>query len=176
MDHNSKRQSKIESPPNDTHSETYTFGSGFYKSKEKKYDLGVDFNASYTKSRSSINTGVATKYWTYEIQPNGNLYLPLKFQLHADADINLRPKSPAFPTSNNVVLINTWIGKKFLKRDQLLFKLAVNDLLNQNIGFNRTVNSNFISQNTYSTIKRFGMLSVVWNFTKAGTPAPRERD
>ena len=168
--------SVINGLPNDTHSETYTFGTGIYKSKEKKYDIGVDFNASYTSSRSSINTGVETKYWTYEIQPNGNLFLPLKFQLHADADINLRPKSPAFPTSNNVVLINTWLGKKFLKHDQLLFKVAVNDLLNQNVGFNRTVNSNFISQNTYGTIKRFGMLSVVWNFTKAGTTAPKERD
>jgi len=72
--------------------------------------------------------------------------------------------------------LNVWAGKKFLKNDALLIKIAVNDLLNQNVGFNRTVNSNFITQNTYSTIKRFGMLSVVWNFTKAGTPAPKERD
>jgi len=56
---------------------------------------------------------------------------------------------------------------------QMLIKLSVNDLLNQNVGFNRTVNSNFISQNTYTTIRRFAMLSVVWNFTKAGTTAPK---
>jgi len=161
---------------NTTLSKTTSFGTGIYKSKEKKFDLGSDFNATYTTSRSTINTGVTTNYWTYEIQPFGNLYLPLHFQLHADGDINIRPKSAAFPTSNNVVLLNVWAGKKFLKNDALLIKIAVNDLLNQNVGFNRTVNSNFITQNTYSTIKRFGMLSVVWNFTKAGTPAPKERD
>ncbi len=161
---------------NIAHSEVWSVGPGIYKSKEKKYDIGVDFNASYTTSRSTINTGVVTQYWTFEIQPDGNLYLPLKFQLHADADINLRQKTAVFSTNNNVVLINTWVGKKFFKKDQLLIKVAVNDLLNQNVGFNRTVNSNFISQNTYSTIKRFGMLSVVWNFTKAGTPAPQNRD
>jgi Outer membrane protein beta-barrel family/Carboxypeptidase regulatory-like domain len=168
--------SVVNSFRNATLSETYSLGSGVYKSKEKKFDIGVDFKANYTTSKSSINPGIVTDYWTYEIQPDGNLYLPLKFQVHADADINLRPKSAAFPTSNNVVLINGWIGKKFLKHDQLLFKVAVNDLLNQNVGFNRTVNSNFISQNTYSTIKRFGMISLVWNFNKAGTPAPSQNN
>jgi hypothetical protein len=50
----------------------------------------------------------------------------------------------------------------------------VNDLLDQNNGFNRNVSSSFITQNTYSTIKRYFMFSVVWNFTKAGIPAPRQ--
>jgi Outer membrane protein beta-barrel family/Carboxypeptidase regulatory-like domain len=161
---------------NTTRSATYTFGTGINKSKEKKYEIGSDFNATYTTSRSTINTGIFTHYWTYEINPYGNLFLPLHFQIHADGNINIRPKSTAFPTNNNVVLLNVWAGKKFLKNDALLIKVAVNDLLNQNVGFSRAVNSNFISQNTYSTIKRFGMLSVVWNFTKAGTPAPKERD
>ena len=161
---------------NNTHSNSFTFGPSLYKSKEKKYDFDVNFNATYTKSTSSINTGIVTEYWTYQIETGGNLYLPLKFQIHADANINLRPKSSAFPTSNNVTLINGWVGKKFLKHDQLLFKVAVNDLLNQNVGFNRTVNSNFISQNTYSTIRRYGMVSIVWNFTKPGTPAPNQRN
>jgi hypothetical protein len=158
---------------NDTHSGSYGFGPGLWKSKEKKYDFNVDFTATYTTSRSTINTGVVTKYWSYEFQPDANLYLPLKFQLHADADITLRQKTIIFPNNNDVVKIDAWIGKKFLKRDQLLFKVAVNDLLNQNIGFNRTVNSNFISQSTYGTIRRYGMISVVWNFNKAGTPAPK---
>jgi outer membrane receptor protein involved in Fe transport len=172
----SNNVSIVDGISNATRSKIASFGTGVSKSKEKKYEIGSDFSASYTTSRSTINTGVNTEYWTYEIQPYGNLYLPLHFQIHADGDINLRPKSAAFPTSNNVVLLNAWVGKKFLKNDALLVKAAVNDLLNQNVGFNRSVNSNFITQNTYSTIKRFGMLSVVWNFAKAGTPAPKERD
>jgi len=158
---------------NDTRSGTGSLGTGIYKSKEKKYVIGVDLNASYTTSSSSINAGVVTRYWTYQIQPSADLYLPLKVQVHADADVNLRQKTITFPNNNNVVLVNAWIGKKLLARDALLIKLSVNDLLNQNVGFNRTVNSNFISQNTYTTIRRFAMLSVVWNFTKAGTTAPK---
>jgi len=167
--------SYINGTRNRTLSTIYTGGLGVNKSKEKKFDIGVRFNATYTTSNSSINTGVSTNYWTYEIQPEGNLFLPLKFQIHADADINLRQKTVVFSTNNNVALVNAWIGKKFLKNDALLIKVAVNDLLNQNIGFNRTVNSTFITQNTYTTIQRYGMLSVVWNFTKAGTPMPPQR-
>ncbi|HXB96202.1 MAG TPA: outer membrane beta-barrel protein [Puia sp.] len=154
--------------PNDTRSGTYSLGTQLSKFKEKKFNFSINFNASYTTSQSSINTAVTTQYWTYQIQPYGDLYLPLKFQVHIDGDINLRQKTTTFPNNNNTVMINAWIGKKLLKRDALLIKASVNDLLDQNIGFNRTVNSNFISQNTYSTIKRFGMLTLVWNFAKTG--------
>ncbi|HLZ86097.1 MAG TPA: outer membrane beta-barrel protein [Puia sp.] len=161
---------------NKTTSGTYSLGTGIYKSKEKKYDFGVQFNANYTESSSTINSGISTNYWTWQIQPEVNLFLPLKFQIHSDADINLRQKTPVFTTNNNVMLVNAWIGKKFLKNDALLIKASVNDLLNQNVGFNRNVNSNFITQNTYNTIRRYFMFSVVWNFTKAGTPMPQQRN
>lgn len=157
---------------NRTKSGSYQFGFGFDKSKDKKISVYLRTSATYTQSQSSINTGVSTNYWTYSIDPGMELFLPFKFQIHADGDISLRQKTAVFTTNNNVALVNAWIGKKFLKNDALLLKASVNDLLNQNIGFNRTVNSNFISQNTYSTIKRYCMLSVVWNFTKSGTPVP----
>ena len=157
---------------NSTRSQIYSLGNGIWTSKEKKYEFSVRYSATYTQSRSTINTGVTTHYWTYSIQPSTDVFLPFKFQVHADADINLRQKTSVFDNNNNVVLLNAWLGRKFLKNDALLLKASGNDLLNQNVGFNRTVNSNFISQNTYSTIKRYFMFSLVWNFTKPGTPAP----
>ena len=130
---------------------------------------------TYTNSRSSVQNNIKTNYWTYNLQPSFDFFLPKKFQLHSDLDANFRQKTSAFDFNTNVVLWNAWVGKKFLKGDVLLVKASANDLLNQNVGFNRQVNSNFISQNTYSTIQRFFMLSVVWNFTKAGTPAPPQQ-
>ena len=168
----SSNVSVVNDLPNTTNSGTYTFGMQISKSKDKKYEISLPVNAMYTQSRSSINSGVTTRYWTYEIVPGGDLFLPLKFQVHADCDVSLRQKTSVFDNNTNVTLLNAWIGKKFFKGDALLLKASGNDLLNQNIGFNRTVNSNFVSQNTYSTIKRYFMLSIVWNFNKAGSPAP----
>jgi len=157
---------------NKTTSGTYGVGTSVGWTIEKKLDISVRYNPTYTQSHSTINTGVTTHYWTQSIQPNLDFFFPLKLQLHADGDINLRQKTSVFDRNNNVVLLNAWVGRKFMKNDALLLKVAGNDLLNQNIGFNRTVNSNFITQNTYTTIQRYFMFSLVWNFTKAGTPAP----
>ncbi|HLX67159.1 MAG TPA: outer membrane beta-barrel protein, partial [Puia sp.] len=155
-----------------TKSGSYTGGLGLWKSKEKKYDINLNANITYTTSKSSDDPMVLTHYFIYDIQPGANVFLPWHLQIHGDADLNIRPKSTAFPTNNNVFLVNGWIGKKLLKNDQLMFKAAVNDLLNQNNGFNRNVSSSFITQTTYTTIKRYFMFSIVWNFAKAGVAVP----
>ena len=142
--------------------------------KEKKIRNSIYSNsATYTNSQSSIQESIQTKYWTFDINPNFDIFLPLKFQVHSDLDFNTSgKKTPVFNTNTNVARWNAWIGKKFMKNDALLIKIIGNDLLDQNIGFNRSVNSNFITQNTYSTIRRFFLLGITWNFTKAGVKMP----
>ncbi|MGI8951615.1 MAG: outer membrane beta-barrel protein [Chitinophagaceae bacterium] len=157
---------------NVTNSGNYTLGININKEKEKKFNIDFNSSATYTTSTSSVQQNIKTQYWSFDISPNFDVHLPKKFQIHADGDFNFRQKTTVFNTAPNAFLLNAWIGKKFLKNDALLIKAAGYDLLNQNIGFDRTVSSNYISQNTYSTIQRHFMLSVVWNFNKAGTKAP----
>lgn len=170
----SRNVSVVNNLLNVTKSANYSFGFNINKDKEKKYSINLSSSATYTSSNSSIQTGIKTKYWSFDISSNIDVYLPLKFQIHSDCDMNFRQKTSVFENNTNVILWNAWIGKKFLKKENLLLKASVNDLLNQNIGFDRTVNTNYISQNTYSTIQRYFLLSLVWNFTKAGTPAPQQ--
>ncbi len=165
-------QSIVNNVLNTTQSGSYTIGNEIYKSKEKKYEFGLNTSATYTRSTSSVQSNVKTNYWQFNVEPNGDVFLPAKFQVHTEINARFTQKTSAFDYKTNVILWNAWIGKKFLKGDALLVKVSANDILNQNQGFNRTVNSNFITQNTYSTIQRFFMLSVVWNFNKAGTPVP----
>ena len=170
---NSYRNNNIvNNNPNTTNSNSYSLSMNISKSKEKKYELNLSGGATFTNSLSSIQQGITTQYWTYNINPSFDIFLPLKFQIHSDADISIRQKTPVFTSNNNVVIWNAWFGKKFLKNDALLLKVTGNDLLDQNTGFSRSVNSNFITQTTYSTIRRYYMLSITWNFTKAGTKMP----
>ncbi len=169
---NGKYQSVVNNVRNETNSQFYSFGNQLYKEKDKKYEFRLETQVTYTTSTSSVQQSIKTHYWTFQVQPGLDIYLPAKFQLHSDAEINLRQKTSAFDYNTNVVLWNAWFGKKLLKSDALIIRFTANDLLNQNRGINRNVQSNFISQNTYSTIQRFFMLSVTWNFNKAGTPAP----
>jgi hypothetical protein len=157
---------------NETNQKNYSFSLRAGKSKQKKYDISLSGSANYTTSISSIQQAINTHFWSFEFSPDLGLYLPLKFELHTNCEFNIRQKTTAFDTNTNTALWNGWIGKKFFKQESLLLKLQANDILDQNIGFNRTVNSNYISQSTYTTIRRYFMFSVVWNFTKAGaTPS-----
>ncbi len=153
---------------NITNSNSYSFGTYLFKQKEKVYNNSISASASYTTSNSSIQKNVSMHYWTYSIRPDFDFYLPGKIQLHSDWDFIYRQKTSAFDNDNKVIIWNAWIGKKLLKGDDMLIKAAANDILNNNIGFNRSVNTNYITENTYSTIQRYFLLSVVWNFNKNG--------
>jgi hypothetical protein len=95
-------------------------------------------------------------------------YLPAKFQIASDGNYENRGKTETFNTVYNRTLINASISKTFLKGDNLKLSVSGNDLLNQNSGFDRNSSGNLITQNTYTTIKRYFMLSIVWDFNKMG--------
>ncbi|MFI5193680.1 MAG: outer membrane beta-barrel protein [Chitinophagales bacterium] len=158
---------------NKTIQNTYSFSFRLNKAKEKKYEFNLSPTVEHTSSISSIQQAISTKYWTFNIRTDADVFLPLKFQVHTDCEFNFRQKTSVFDVNNNTIFWNAWFGKKFFKSENLLLKIQANDILNQNIGFNRVVNSNYISQNTYTTIQRYLMLTLVWNFTKAGSAQPK---
>lgn len=137
-------------------------------SKEKKYEHYLSLEATYNTSLSSIQQSTRTNYWTYNVTAAERYFLPWQFTIESDVVCNFRQKTAVFTDNNNVIQWNAALVKKFGKKEALELRAAVKDILNQNIGFNRSVNSNFITQNTYSTIGRYGMLSVIWNFNKVG--------
>jgi hypothetical protein len=172
---NTRNVNIVNSRQNITNSNTYNLHLYAGKEVEKLYNNSISFDATYTTSRSSIQKNVKVNYWTYEINPDFDFYLPWKLQLHADCNFIFRQKTSAFDDNNNVVLLNAWFGKKMLPGDALVIKISGNDILNQNIGFNRNVSTNYVVQNTYLTIQRYFTLSAVWNFTKGqgkAKPAP----
>lgn len=157
--------------PNTTYSQSYNIGAYAGKSVDKIYDNSISANAAYTTSTSSVQSNVLIHYWTYNIRPDLDFFFPWKLQLHTDCDFIFRQKTSAFDNDSRVVFWNAWFGKKLLAGDALVIKISANDILNQNVGFSRTANTNYITQNTYTTIQRYFMISAVWNFTKGAKPA-----
>ena len=77
-----------------------------------------------------------------------------------------------FDRNNNVFRWNAYVSKKFLKNDELELRASVFDILNQNLGFSRYANSNEVTESNYNTIRRYGMVTLIWNFTKMAAGAP----
>lgn len=153
---------------NITHNNTYTGRLSAYKQKDDKYDLSLEASAAYTSNTASVKGFQEQQYWTFQLRPYVFFHLPLKLELNTDMDYTIRQKTPVFTTNNNVLLWNASLGRRVLSDKSLLIKISVNDLLNQNIGFNRYGSNNAITQSSYSTIRRYALVSAVWNFTKAG--------
>ncbi len=168
----SRNNSIVNGAKNVTDNINYGGGLNLNYYKEKKVSFYLWGSARKNISKSSVNKMLETEYWSANIYPSFTIYLPAKFEFSSDADIDLREKTALFANNRNVVKWNASVGKKFLKDESLLLQFSVNDILNQNIGFNRNASSNNITERTYDTIRRFWLMKLTWNFTKKGTAAP----
>lgn len=155
---------------NNTHSGNLGLNIGIGKSKDKNYDIWVNGGFNYNLSHSSIQSSTNIDYWSYSASGNASKDLPGKFVLAADCDMNFYEKTPVF-NNRNIALVNASLSKMFFKNNDLVLKLAVNDLFNQNTGFSRNISTNLATQTTYTAIHRYAMFSVTWNFAKNGKPA-----
>lgn len=154
---------------------SYGLQLGMNKSKENKYDIGLNGSVNYNVYKSSLQTASNNNYWSYTLTPNADLLLPARFQLHTDLNYSFQQKTSTFGENISIPIWNAWLGKKFFKNDALLIKFGGNDLLNKNTGFSRYQNNNIITQNMYSTIRRYFMLTAVWNFKSGMGVTPTER-
>ncbi|MGZ5252966.1 MAG: outer membrane beta-barrel protein [Flavitalea sp.] len=145
---------------------------GYYKDKKISFNVGPDIN--FITSRSTLNPNTVTRYWLFNTDASLNVPLPKDFDFNTEAVVSIRQKTPVFTRNVNAVKWNASVGKKFWKNKSGEVRLHVFDILDQNIGFNRNATSNFISENTYNTIRRYWLLSFTWNFNKnPGAPTAK---
>lgn len=138
---------------------------------EEKFDIYVNGNWNINNSKSTLREDVTTRFLIQTYETGFWLQLPKKFELDAECTFNIRQRTTEFDRNLNTTICNLSLSKKLLKKDQLEVKAEARDLFNQNIGFDRTANSNFINENTHTVLKRYILFSLIWNFTKNG-PKP----
>jgi hypothetical protein len=144
----------------------FNFNMNLWHDKENKYNISINPNISRNYSRSSLRPDVITRFWTSESSVEGTVFLPWKLELNSGATIYYRQKTDVFGDDLNAVRWNAYLAKKFWKNKAGEVRVSVFDILNQNIGVQRNATSNFVSENTFNTIRRYWLLSFTWNFTK----------
>lgn len=159
----------VNSQLNSTNSNDISLGFSLEKSKDKVYSASLRANAHYNTSTSSIQQSNNTRYWTYDGTATFTKDLPWKMLFSVDCNADIRQKTNLFE-SRNVFICNSSLTKRFLKSEGLELKLSINDLFNQNIGYNRSVSTNNIVESSYNTIQRYFLATLSWNFSKNGKP------
>jgi hypothetical protein len=158
---------------NTSNNNTYTFGLDCNEEKKDKFSLYFNPTVTYNDNRATVNT-YSANYWTSDNELSGSVQLPHKFEIGSSLEWFIRQQTVLFPDNNNVLRWNAYLAKKFLKKDQLELRVSVFDILNQNIGFTRTAETGIIMQNQYNTVSRYGMVNLVWNFSKTPVAPPAE--
>ncbi|MHA4894844.1 TonB-dependent receptor [Pedobacter sp. PWIIR3] len=143
---------------------TYRLQARFTKYAEQRYDFYITVGPSYTFGAASLQPERNNNGRGFNATTDLNVYLPGKLKLAANANYQYTAATAIFPAPFERLLLNATLSKPFLKSESLKLSLAVNDLLNQNTGFNRSINSSLITQNTYTTIKRYFILSLSYDF------------
>jgi len=143
---------------------TYSGGLSVRKYVEDKYDFYVGSNFGITRSTSSINTSSNRNYWTFKGDAQGSLYITKKLSINSNANFNFRQKDPAFPQNNNYIRWNADV-RKYIYKKEFSIKFGINDILNQNRGYDRNFSTYKFTETYYNTLKRYWLLTFTWEFT-----------
>jgi hypothetical protein len=149
-------------------SHTYSGQLSFQKYVQNKYDFSLEAGPSYTFSNMSLQPQSNNNAAGFNANGGFNLQLPLKFGAGSNATYTYSAKTQTF-SAEYLTIWNAYIYKTLTKDDKLKISLSVNDILNQNTNFTRGISGNTTTQTYTSGIRRFFMLSVVWDFNKFAT-------
>jgi hypothetical protein len=158
----------INGTKNESNSFHYGIGPGLSKYKDGKYSIYLNYDFSNNANKSSLNNR-QTNFWTQNITNSFHFYFGKeeKFTIGTELNINLREKTDAFDKNNNVYNWSAYTSLKLFKNNTGEIRLEVQDILNQKIGFDRQTTSNYISERNYEVLRRYALLSFVWNFSKS---------
>jgi hypothetical protein len=154
-------------------SKTLTSGFSIYlsKSKEKKYEFSLSNNFSNNRNTTSLNDEIKS-FNTNNLNLDIGVYFAEKWKLSTDYNLNTRQKTVDFQTNLTNQLWNARLQRTF-KNDEFTAYFMVNDILNQNIGIQRNVYENTISQEQNDRLKRYAMIGFTWNFKNKGEKAKK---
>ncbi|WP_026463941.1 outer membrane beta-barrel protein [Adhaeribacter aquaticus] len=129
---------------------------------DNKLEFGQNF--SVTRQVSSYENNVFNNqqltYYTWRSE----LVVRMPKKLVWEANINYR-NNPNVPPGfqKSFTFLNAGVTYLFMKNDRAQLKLSVYDLLNQNVGFYRSIRENIIEDIQTTILNRYGLLTFTYN-------------
>lgn len=153
---------------NKTNAGSYSASLYLAHYQQKPVSFRISAGPAYNRAESSLQSALNNNGWAFNSSGSVGADLPLKFEISTDGNYEFRGKTKSFNTDFSRFIWNAAIAKKFTKSQGLKLSLRVNDLLDQNKGFNRSASETTISQSDYTTVRRYYSISLAWDFNKMG--------
>lgn len=136
---------------------------GLNKYVNEKYSIQVQGLPVWSFYQSAVNPGQRMKYWTF----NGNIAFALfslkGFEINTTASYAWQEHVRSLPRQPSTLLWNGFIGHNFLN-NRLNVRWQVNDILGENKGISRNINSNTVSECSYNVLGRYWLLTATYRF------------
>lgn len=137
---------------------------GFNRYKANKMDFYISLSPGIEQMDSYLQPELNQTTFKFNSYAQTTYYLPKDFKISLSMQQNYQAATKTLQ-SINMMNMNGYISKKFLKDKSLEAQLFVNDILNKNIGVRRYQDGTAFVQTSNDVLRRYGMLKVIYNFT-----------
>ena len=155
----------------------YTFRLALGSNISENIDFTVSWRGTYNQAwsslaKSSYGENTVNNYFRHTASASLKWIIGAGFTLTANAEYH---QYLGFTNSYNeqYFLCNLYLGKQVFKNKRGEVMIGVNDILNQNTAFSRSVGSGFTRNVVNSTIGRYVMVQFVYNLRHFGKNASR---
>jgi hypothetical protein len=132
-----------------------------------KINLNAQAELSWNQSRYSIDKAFNQDYLRQTYTGAVDIELPQNWTLNSSLDV-VQNSGLAAGYDRAIPIWNISISKFFLKSKRGELTLAVRDLLNRNVGINRTANLNYVEDIQTASLGRFATLRFTYALNKVG--------
>ncbi|MFM2385903.1 MAG: hypothetical protein RL660_660 [Bacteroidota bacterium] len=138
--------------------------SGIRYAISRKISIGADVDVTYNSSSNAV-LNQRNNFWSAGPNMDFSIFCTPRLIVSGEVDYNWQQKQPGFNTQFNRALVDGNIEYRFLKNKNLVTRLSVLDALNQNTGYDRSIDGNTITEDTYLSLRRMILLGAIYNFS-----------
>ncbi len=161
----SQSQTLVDGLSNFTRSTSFGETVRWNTNLKNTFDMNFRFNVNYYTTRYSLQPTYNSNYFTQSLSTDFTFYTKNGWIVATDFEYTYSGNhAPGYNTS--IPLLNPSIAKQFLKNKAGELRLAVFDLLNQNVSITHSVSANTIQDSRTNVLSRYAMLTFTYNLKR----------